>query len=62
MAGEKLRVEEVEAAGAQARNQVGEGDLRGVAGAAEHALAEEGRAQPHAVEATDKFAVAPAFD
>ena len=36
--------------------------LRGIALAAEHALAEEGRADRHAIEPADQLALAPAFD
>ena len=39
----------------EAREQMDERDLRGVAGAMEHALAEEGAAQAHAIEAADQL-------
>ena len=42
MLGEELRVEQAKAAGAQAGKKMDERDLGGVAGAVEHALAEEG--------------------
>ena len=50
-AGGELGVEELEAAGAEAGDEVDEGDLRGVALTAEHALAEERRTEDDAVEA-----------
>ncbi len=62
MLGHELGVEQAEAAGPQPRHEVDERDLRGVALAVEHALAEEGAAEPHAVEAADQPAVAPDLD
>src|SRR5262249_56777359 len=49
-----LRVEQPEAAGAQPRHQMHHRDFRGVARAVEHALAEEGAAEAHAVEPADQ--------
>src|SRR5262249_9720094 len=53
----ELSVEQLEAAGAQTRDQVDEGDLGRVAHAVEHALAEEGAAERDAVEPTDQSIV-----
>ena len=49
MFGRELRVEQSEAAGPKAREQMHERDLRGVASAVKHALSEEGAAQAHPV-------------
>ena len=46
----------------QPLDQMDQADLRGVALAREHAFAEEGAAERHAVEAADQPAVAPGFD
>ena len=54
MLGRELRVEQPETAGPEAREQMHERDLRGVAGAMKHALAEEGAAQAHPVETADQ--------
>ena len=50
------------AAGAQALDQVDQGDLAGIAPAREHALAEERRAERDAVETAGERAVAPDLD
>src|SRR6202008_931278 len=56
--GDELGVEQLEAAGAQARDKVHERDLGGIAPAVEHALAEEGAAQRDPVEpAGERLAV-----
>src|SRR3546814_2254678 len=57
----ELRVEQPEAALAQAQHELGEGDLAGVGRPAEHRLAEEGGAQRDAVEATPQHPVPPAL-
>ena len=62
MLGHELAVEQAEAALDQPRHQMDQRHLGGVALAAEHALAEERRADRDAVEAADQLAVAPAFD
>ena len=49
--GDELRVEQLEAAGPQPRDQMHERDLGRIARAVEHALAEEGAAERDAVEA-----------
>ena len=48
---DELRVEERVAPRDQARDEMDEGDLRGIAGAVEHAFAEEAAAEGDAVEA-----------
>src|SRR3546814_1424163 len=55
----ELRVEQPEAALAQAQHELGEGDLAGVGRPAEHRLAEEGGAQRDAVEAAHQPPVPP---
>jgi hypothetical protein len=60
--GQELRVQQGEAAADQPRRQVDQGDLRGVGLAAEHALAEEGAGERHAVEAAHQPPLAPALD
>src|SRR5215831_16965572 len=64
--GRELRVEQAETAFAEPLDQGDETHLRRVSaarlGPAEHALAEERRADVHAVEAADQRAVAPRFD
>jgi len=62
MFGQKLAIQQFEPAGLEARDQMRERDLGGVPCAAEHAFAEEGRAQPHAIEAADELVVLPGFD
>ena len=54
MIGDKLRVEQREAAGLQPRHQMHQRDLRGVARAVKHALAEKRAAERDAVEAADQ--------
>ena len=56
MIGDELAVEQLVAAEAQPRDEVGKGDLGGVGHPAEHAFAEIGAAQRHAVEAADQIA------
>jgi hypothetical protein len=62
MLGDVLGVEQFEAAGDQPRHQMHQRHLRGVAGAVEHALAEEGAAQADAVEAADEIVALPDLD
>ena len=52
--GDELRVEQLEAAGSQPRDEMHERDLRSIARAVEHALAEEGAAERDAVEPADQ--------
>src|SRR3954470_16494756 len=54
MIGDELRIEEPEAAGPQPRDQMHERYLRSVAGAMEHAFAEEHTSERDAVEAADQ--------
>ena len=58
----ELAVEQPESADDEARHQPGQRHLRRIRSKREHALAEEGAAEPHAVEAADKFLILPAFD
>jgi hypothetical protein len=53
--GRELGVEQPEPAGPEAREQVDERDFGGVAGAMEHAFAEEGPAQADAIKAADQL-------
>ena len=62
MLGHILRVEQFKAAGDQPRHQMHQRDLRGVAGAVKHALAEEGAAEADAVESADQIVVLPDLD
>ena len=62
MGGDELGVQQGEAAEAQAGDEVDEGDLGGVAGAAEHALTKKGAAEDDTVEAADEAAVLPDLD
>jgi len=62
MFGQELAIQELEPADFQACDEVGERDLGCVARAAEHALAEEGGAQPHAIQAADELIVLPGLD
>src|SRR5690606_8698971 len=62
MFGYELRVEQGEAAMAQAGDEMDEGDLGGIACAMKHALAEERAAERHAVEAADQLSVLPHLD
>jgi hypothetical protein len=59
MLGHELAVEQGEAADDQPRDQPGERYLRGVGPRREHAFAEEGGAQPDAVEPADELAFQP---
>ena len=56
MLGHELAVEQAEAALDQPRHQMDQRHLGGIALAAEHALAEERRADRHAIEAADQLA------
>jgi hypothetical protein len=58
----ELAVEQGEVAGLEPCYEPGERDFRGVAGAAEHALAEEGAAELYAVKAADELAALPDLD
>ena len=62
MVGDELGVEQTKAAGVQPGDQGDQSELRGVAAAAEHALAEEGGAERDAVEAARQRAVLPDLD
>ena len=60
--GDILGVEQPVSAGAQARHQMHQRDLRCVAGAMEHALAEEGAAERNAIETADQRIAVIDFD
>jgi len=60
--GLELAVEQLEPAHPQARYQMRQRDLRRIAHPAEHALPEEGRAQPHAIEPADEPIPLPRLD
>jgi hypothetical protein len=60
--GHELGVEQHVAAGDQSGDQMNQGHLRGVGAAREHALAEEGGAEGHAVQAADQLPLQPALD
>ena len=60
--GHELAVEQAKAALDQPRHEMDQRDLGRIALAAEHALAEERRADRDAIEAADQLALAPAFD
>jgi hypothetical protein len=62
MAGDELRVEQGEAAISQARHEIDQRNLARVARAREHALAEEGAAEMHAVKTAGEFSVLPHLD
>ena len=62
MTGDELRVEQGEAAIYQPRHEIDERDLARVARSGEHALAEEGAAEMHAVKPADERAVLPDLD
>ena len=62
MLGHELAVEKREIADLEARDQPGERDLRRIGSAAEHALAEKGAAELHAVEAADQLGAFPDLD
>ena len=62
MTGDELAVEQGKAAHLQPRDEMGEGNLGGVARPAEHALAEEGAAQRDAIEATGQPVIVPHLD
>jgi len=61
VAGDELRIQKPEPTELQARDEMGQRHLAGVALAAEHAFAEERRADLHAIEPADQRAIAPAF-
>ena len=54
MIGDELRVEQPVAAGFEPRDEMHQRDLRGIARAVEHALAEESAAERDAVESADQ--------
>src|SRR3954469_4140173 len=58
----ELRVEQPVAAEPQARDEMNQRDLAGIADPAEHALAEKRSAERHPVQPADQLAVVPAFD
>jgi hypothetical protein len=60
--GHELAVEKREIADAQTGDEPGERDFGCVAHAAEHALAEEGAAELHAIEAADQLIAVPDLD
>jgi len=62
MFGQELAIQQLEPADLEARDEMRERDLGCVTRAAEHALPEEGRTQPHAIEAADELVVLPGFD
>jgi len=62
MIGDELAIEQGEAPGPQPRDKMRERDLRGVAFAAEHALAEKSPAKSDAIEAADQPAFVPGLD
>lgn len=62
MLGHELAVEQAEAPDPKTRHQPGEGDLGGVRADREHALAEKGAGEAHAIEPADQLVVLPAFD
>ena len=62
MLGDILGVEQLEAARDQPRHQMHQRHLRGVAGAMEHALAEEGAPEADAIQPADQIAVLPDLD
>jgi hypothetical protein len=57
----ELAIEQLEAAHDHPRHQPRERHLRGVGSFGEHAFAEEGAAEPDAVQAADKLPVLPRF-
>jgi len=59
---DELGVEQGESPILQSRDEIDESDLARVAGSGEHALAEKGAAEMHAVKPTDKRAVLPDLD
>ena len=62
MAGDELRVEQVEAAIFEPRDEIDERDLARVARLGEHALAEKRPAEMHAIEAADQLVPLPDLD
>jgi hypothetical protein len=60
--GLELAIEQGEAAGLQPRDQMREGDLRGVAHPGDHRFAEEGSAEREAVEPAGQPVAVPALD
>src|SRR5689334_7327287 len=62
MLGDELGIEELESSDSQPRYEMDQRHLARIGRAAEHALAEKGRAGLHAVEAADQRVVRPALD
>src|SRR6185369_13809460 len=62
MISDVLRVEQLETAMDESRDQVHQRDLRGIARGVKHALAEEGAPQAHAVEPADEVVALPGLD
>src|SRR5437868_13216444 len=62
MVGHELAIEQAEIADLEPSDEPGERDLRGVPFAAEHALAEEGAAQLHAIDSADEVGAVPDLD
>jgi len=60
--GDELHVQQRESGVAKPRHQVRQGNLGGVPGAREHALAEKGTAQSNAVQPANQLTVLPGFD
>src|SRR6185369_6996745 len=60
--GYELRVEQTVVSGLEAGGKMHEGDLRSIARAVKHALAEEGAAEAYAVEAAHEFGALIHFD
>src|ERR1700733_16149011 len=62
MGGRQLAVDDRDAVAQTHRDQVGEGDLRGVPLAAEHRFAEKNLTQADSVESPREFSSAPGLD
>jgi len=62
MLGHELAVEEREIADLKPGHEPGQRHLRRIAGAAEHALAEEGAPELHTIKASDELAAQAHFD
>jgi len=62
MLGQELAIQEFEPADLQTCDQIRKRDLGCVARAAEHALPEEGRAEPHTIEPADQLVVPPGLN
>ena len=61
MTGDELRVEQREAAVFQPGDEIDQRDLARIPCLGEHALAEEGASEMHAVKAADQLTVLPDF-